>query len=137
MEKSDLEQYRMLGREICQINDQLRELESSLYSPKGQRFSHTPKAQGAAGYSMDSAIANHVRLADLYAAKLAEREAQQLRIEQAIDSLDDTVARQIMRDRYISGLAWWRICRELESRGYSERTVYRLHGEALLKLREV
>ena len=137
MEKSDFSSYRMLVVEVGQLRDQLRILESSLYSPNGQRFSATPKGTADYRSTMDGAVDRHDKLVKLYRTELAEKEARQLEIEQAIASLADTAERVVMRERYINGRGWTAICRDLQKLGYSERQVYRLHGFALLKLKEV
>jgi hypothetical protein len=86
---------------------------------------------------MEDAVAGHMKLESLYLEKLAEQEARLYDIEVAIDSLDDPAQRIVMRERYILGHSWVRICDKLRSMGYSERSVYRLHGYALLNLKEV
>jgi hypothetical protein len=86
---------------------------------------------------MDEAVDGHMRLETLYREKLAAQEARMYAIEDALDVLEDPAERIIMRERYISGHSWVRICDMMRSWGYSERQVYRLHGYALLKLKEV
>ena len=82
-------------------------------------------------------MARHIKLERLYREELADKEARQLAIEQAIQSLGDTPERVIMRELYISGRKWPAVIRKMQSLGYSERTAYYLHGRALLKLKEV
>lgn len=137
MDKIDLLNYRALVREVRQLRDQLAALEASLYSPRGQRFTSTPRASSGHKKTMEDAVAGHIKLETLYLEKLAEQEAQLYDIERAIDSLEDIAQRVVMRERYILGHSWVRICDTLSSMGYSERTVYRLHGYALLNLKEV
>ena len=86
---------------------------------------------------MDGAVARHMALDQLYRETLAEKESKQYTIEQAIQSLPDAAERIIMRERYIKGRRWTSICCEMQKLGYSERQVYRLHGQALYKLKEV
>lgn len=135
MEKTDFLNYRALVREVQQLRSQLAALESSLYSPKGQRFSSTPRAASGPKKTMDDAVAGHIKLEALYREQLAEKENRQAYIEWAIASLD-TPERLVMRFRYIDGYGWPAVIREMQKVGYSERTVYRLHGLALLKLKE-
>lgn len=137
MEKADFKNYRMLLWEVQQLKEQLAVLESSLYSPKGQRFTSTPTASGGKGSTMDGAVARHMELEKCYRDELAEKEAEQLAIERAIQSLDSVPERVIMREHYINGRKWSAVIREMQKKGYSERQVYRLHGYALLKLKEV
>lgn len=136
MDKTTLRNYRMLVWEVQQLKEQLATLESSLYSPKGQRFTSTPRASSAEKSTMDSAVARHMSLEQKYREKLEAMEAQQLAIEEAIESLGDTPERVIMRELYIKGKRWPAVLYEMQKRGYSERTAYRLHGLALLKLKE-
>lgn len=137
MEKSDFWSYKTLALETQQLRDQLAALESSLYSPKGQRFTSTPRVPSGGGSTMDGAVARHIKLVDLYRGKLAEQEALLLKIEGAVMSLSDTAERTVMRERYILGQRWPTVVMKLQKLGYSERQVYRLHGSALAKLKEV
>ena len=136
MEKSDFRDYKMLVWEVQQLKEQVAILEASLYSPKGQRFTSTPRASGGLKSTMDGAVARHIKLYDLYKAELAEKEAKQLAIEQAIQSLGNTPERVIMRELYIRGRKWPAVIQEMQRRGYCERIAYYLHGQALLKLKE-
>ena len=45
-----------------------------------------------------------------------------------IESVQDCTTRWIMYSRYLDGLSWKDI---VDKSGYSDRTVYRLHGEGL------
>lgn len=137
MEKSDFWSYKTLALETQQLREQLAALECSLYSPKGQRFTSTPRVPSGSGSTMDGAVARHIKLVDLYRGKLAEQEAQLLKIEGAVMSLPDTAERTVMRERYIVGQRWPAVVTKLQKLGYSERQVYRLHGSALAKLKEV
>lgn len=137
MEKSDFKNYRALLLEVSQLKAQVLTLESSMYSPRGQRFSSTPRATSGRNRTMADPVAKHIELVELYEQELAEKEAQQLAVELAIASLADIGERLVMRSRYIDGHGWPVVIREMQKAGYSERTVYRLHGYALAKLKEV
>lgn len=137
MEKSELKSYRALVVEVQQLKEQLTVLESSMYSPKGQRFTSTPRVPSGDRSTMDGVVDRHDRLVRLYKEELAEKEAEQLAIEQAIASLGDTAERVVMRELYIFGRSWPSVINKMQRLGYSERTTYRIHGFALLKLKEV
>lgn len=137
MEKIDFINYRALSREVRQLRDQLTALESSLFSPKGQRFTSMPHATSGPKKTMEDAVAGHMRLERLYREKLAAQESRLYDIEEALDSLEDPAERIIMRERYVLGRSWVHICDKMRGQGYSERQVFRLHGYALLKLKEV
>lgn len=136
MDKSDFKGYRGLVLEVRQLKEQLQVLESSLYSPKGQRFTSTPRMPSGERSTMDGAVERHLKLTNKYAAELADKEARQLAIEEAISSLTDPDERVVMRERYIRAQEWPTVVRRLQKDGYSERTIYRLHGRALWKLKE-
>lgn len=135
MEKIDFQNYRLLAYEVKQLRVKLNALEGSIYSPAGQRYSHTPRASSSHGRTMDDVIAAHDALKGFYLERLAEKEAQQLTVEQAIESLDIPAERLVMRHRYIDGHSWRKVCLLMQPKGYSERQVYRLHGYALEKLK--
>lgn len=133
MDKSELKAYRLLLLEVAQLREQLTALESSLYSPKGQRFTSTPASSGK-GITMDGVIDRHMKLEAKYREALAEKEGQQLAVEKAIEALENPPERLVMRYRYIEGRSWAYICGKLHDLGFSERQVYRLHGYALQKI---
>lgn len=137
MEKSDFKNYRALVIEVQQLREQLAVLESSLYSAKGQRFSSTPRGPSDYRATMDGAVDRHIKLVELYTGELAEKEAKQLAIERAIMSLGEPAERVVMRELYIFGRSWPAVLTKMQKMGYSERTTYRLHGYALLRLKEV
>lgn len=137
MEKTEFKSYRSLVIEVQQLKEQLTVLESSIYSPKGQRFTSTPRVPSGDRSTMDGAVDRHIRLVALYKDQLAEKEARQFAIEQAIESLGAAPERVVMRELYIFGRSWPAVLNKMQKMGYSERTTYRLHGYALLKLKEV
>lgn len=137
MEQADLKNYRALLFEARRIKAQLSTLEGSIYSPTGQRYSHTPCSSSGRNHSMDDSVARHLELVEKYEETLAELEGQTLIIERAIAALSDPGERLVMRERYIFGKNWHQVCSTLIPLGYSERTIYRLHGFALLHLKEV
>lgn len=136
MEKIDFINYRALAREVRQLEAHLETLESSMYAPKGQRFTSTPNSTAGEGKTMADVVCRHMELEALYLEKLAEKNAQLLELEKAVDALEEPGERLVMRSRYFEGHSWRRICADMAALGYSERTVYRLHGQALLKLKE-
>ena len=136
MEKTDFKGYRALVLEIEQLRGQLLSLETSMYSPRTSRPSLTPKAHGG-NHGPEDAIDRHIKLVAWYRENLATKEAQQLAIEQAIDSLEDPFERVVMRYRYIDGQEWTYIIAQLAGLGHSARQVYRLHGFALQRLKGV
>lgn len=137
MDKTDFINYRALSREVQQLKAQLKTLEASLYSPKGQQFTTTPHASSGPKKTVEDAVAGHIKLDTLYREKLAEQEGTLYKLETAVRALEDPVQRMVIRARYFDGLSWGRIITNFAALGYSERQVYRIHGYALLNLKEV
>jgi len=63
--------------------------------------------------------------------KLDELMDERERLEEYIESVNDDIARMILRLRYINGLRWNQIGNEL---GYSERQVRRKHAQWIDKV---
>lgn len=136
MEKSDFQNYRMLAQEVRTLQARLAELEGTIYSPAGQRYSLVPRASSGQNSTLDDAIAAHAALEDRLLKALAEKNRQLLLVYQAIESLADPAERMVMEYRYIDGYSWRKVCYLMQRQGVSERQVYRLHGWALEKLKE-
>ncbi len=132
MTKERLRNYSDLKKEGEQLRQKLEELETALYYPKIQQLTGMPSNHGAEGNPQEMMAIRHIELQELYKTKLDELAAEQLAIEQAIETLSP-VKRQLLRYRYIDGLKWEDICVKM---CYSWRQTHRLHGEALLELRE-
>lgn len=137
MEKSDLMSYRDLAYEVRQLRARLASLEDTMYSPRGQRYTATPHAAHGPGVTMADVVGRHLELEALYEEKLAVKNARLLEVERAVEALEKPAWRLVLRHRYINGYSWGRVCSEMALLGYSERSTYRMHGEALLKLKEV
>ena len=133
MTKERLRNYQNIKKERQQIRHQLEELEAALYYPKVQRLTGMPSNHGAEVNPQEELAIRHIELQDKYNAKLEELYAEQLAIEQAIETLD-VVKRQLLRYRYIDGLTWEEVCIRMN---YSWKQVHRLHGAALQELKGV
>lgn len=132
MTKERLRNYQNLKREQAQLREQLEKIEAALYYPKIQRITDMPTAPSK-GNALEDMTARHLELQDRYKAKLEELAAEQLAIEQAIDTLDPT-GRMLLRYRYIEGLTWEEVC---VCMAYSWRQTHYIHARALDKLQEV
>lgn len=123
--------------EVRQLRAYVDTLDSALSSVPSPQFSLTPKGPHSGGSALAARVARYLEMRDLYEAQLAKSEALVLNIERAIQSLESPAERLVMRLRYMEGRSWASVCLKLQREGYSERQVYRLHGAALLKLKEV
>jgi DNA-directed RNA polymerase specialized sigma subunit len=111
MTKEQLRKYRTIKKEHSQIEQRLRNLEKR---PESEAEVLQP-------------------LREFYRAKLTELGEEQLRIERAIETLDP-VEKDLIRLRYIDGLPWHRVAVGIQ---YSEAQTYRIHGDALRKLKKL
>lgn len=130
MEKVDFVNYRALAAEVRQLRSYLGDLERSLLalsSPGSPRSRVPDKA---------ARMARVEEIRQLYAAKVADKMARLLVLEEAVDALEAPAERLVMRLRYFEGRSWPSVCGWLQREGFSERQVYRLHGSALQKLKE-
>lgn len=130
-----LEEYRQLKKEVRWIAEDLRALETSIYSPRGQRYSKTPRGPGGhEGHTMEAAVIKHDRLIAHYNRKIAEINELLLKVEQAIEMLPDSNQRSALRLYYIQGLEWRKVA---EKMCYDERTVYRFRDAGLKALAKI
>lgn len=130
MTKDRLRNYRIIKQEREQLRRQLDEIEAALYYPKVQRLTDMPSAPSHGNLQEDMAL-RHIELQQLYQAKLEELAAEQLAIEEAIESLDET-HRLLLRYRYIEGLKWEEVCVKM---GYSWTQTHEHHSRALKLLK--
>ena len=110
MTKEQLRQYRSMKLEICQIEERIINLEMM-------------------GHNDD--ITQPLR--DKYREKLQILIDGQLRIEEAIESLDPT-ERELMRARYIDGKEWLDVAATIH---YELSNTHRLHAIALNKIKNL
>ena len=132
MTKERLRNYQNLKQEQAQIREQLEKIEAALYYPKIQRLTDMPSAPSK-GNALEDMTARHLELQVRYKAKLEELAAEQLAIEQAIDSLPPK-ARMLMRYRYIDGMTWEQVC---VCMAYSWRQTHNIHAKALKQLQAI
>ena len=125
--KHFLSQYLKIREEYQRQLDRYRELRSTFDSVKAQIIDDMPKGSKE---TYDKTGENLARIEELEVKNTALIK-QYMAIEEAINSLDDTVLRQLMRLRYIDGNTFESIAVALE---FSFRHVLRLHGKALTKI---
>lgn len=133
MTKERLKAYAAIKAEQAQIRGLLEEVESRLYSAKVQQLTGMPAAASTGGGSAQERLADStMQLRDRYRAKLAELDAEQLAIEDAIEGLRSAKMRQLLRCKYIEGMTWEQVCVAIS---YSWAQTHRLHSQALQQLR--
>ena len=131
MTKERLRRYGAIKREHRQLEEQLEQIETQLYSPKAQRLTGMPSAPHD-GNAMEELAAKHIELQEHYRRLIAELSEEMLAVEAAIEGLDPT-SRTLMRYRYIDGLKWEEICVAMN---YSWPNVHKMHKRILDRLRD-
>ena len=118
----------------AEINSLIREHESVKSTLlKATNYSNEPVATTKRNTSEDKLI------------KLADKSSEiDLKIDELVDfkitmgnhinQLEDERHRVILREHYINGLSFLEISKSL---GYTERHLYRIHGDALLKFQDI
>ena len=101
-------------------------------APRAQALDGMPRSGSHAYDHLADVVARHQDLVDQYCAKLDELAAEQMQIEQAIESLQPR-ERELIRYRYIEGLSWEEICVRMS---YSWRQTHRIHANALQQIRD-
>ena len=110
MTKEQLRQYRSIKIEISQIESRIEEMER---------------------HKADLDITQPLR--DLYRKKLAELVEGQMRIEEAIESLNP-IERELVRLRYFDGADWTEVAATIN---YEWAQTHRVHARALAKIRNL
>lgn len=137
MKKSDFQNYKALTLEARQLRAYVETLDRALNSAGVSRVSDAPKGPHTGAADLGARIARYLEIKATYEAQRDRVEAQILTIEHAIQALESPAERLVMRYRYLEGRSWASVYSKIQRAGYSERQMYRLHGSALLKLREV
>jgi len=122
MTEKQLRQYKFLRREIAQLDERIWETELNS-SEKGvidtvmsaAEFPYNKRPVAVIGYGSK-------RLPKLYDAKRT-REAECERIEEFVESVEDSLMRQLLTCRYIEGM---KLCETAFIVGYSESQAKRL-----------
>lgn len=130
MTKEFLRAFRAKVRESRQLREQLLEMETRIYSPKGQKLTSTPRNPGSGGHTMDDLAMVHIELMDRYRQKLVEVEQEQIAIERAMEILEP-VERMVIRYRYLDLMGWEEVADRVH---YGWTQTHKIHGKALRKL---
>lgn len=128
--KRQLYTYRDLQAEHRQICEELEKIEALMTAPSAPKMDGMPHGSSNDSSPVELLAIKHMTLQDLYRKKAEALMAEQLRVEEMIDSLEPT-ERRLARLRYIDGLTWEEVCTCLS---YSWRQTHRIHGRIIDKL---
>lgn len=128
MTRNDLRAYQMAKKDVEKINEELKEMESRLYSPKAPSLDGMPKASGVTG--MDDLIIKYLDLQRKYKRRMADMVKAFEEIDEEINLLPAS-ERYVIRCRYVLGMTVKEIAEECH---YSERQVIRIQKKGMSKL---
>lgn len=131
--KEFLKRYKPIVGRIEAKMEQIERMENALF-PGAQILSGTPGG-GHVGGGMektDAAIDKLRRMRSGILKEIRELEAVRDEIMRAINAVPDETLRLLLEERYINFHSWRQIARNMN---YSEDYIYRLHQDALKKLR--
>ncbi len=128
MTRNDLRAYQTAKKDVEKLNEELKEMESRLYSPKAPSLDGMPKASGVTG--MDDLIIRYLELQRIYDEKVKRMFNTFDEINEAINDLPSD-ERYIIRCRFILGLT---IRQTAEESNYSEAQVKRIQRRVMSEL---
>ena len=118
----------------AEINSLIREHESVKSTLlKATDYSNEPVATTKRNTSEDKLIKLADKSSDIDL-KIDELVDFKIMMGNHINQLEDERHRVILREHYINGLSFLEISKNL---GYTERHLYRIHGDALLKFQDI
>ena len=118
----------------AEINSLIREHESVKSTLlKATDYSNEPVATTKRNTSEDKLIKLADKSSDIDL-KINELVDFKITMGNHINQLEDERHRVILREHYINGLSFLEISKNL---GYTERHLYRIHGDALLKFQDI
>ena len=125
--KEYLRSYRQHVRRIHRINAEIAELREMKVSPGMKANDGMPHGSGGQGD-----LSGYVANVDEMIKELIEERYLRIKtyqeIAKRIKKLKSENEKDVLFYRYISGLDWWEIAEKMK---FSERQIYRLHGNAL------
>ena len=129
MTKRDLQSYRQIKREIKEIENAMRELDTRIYSPRVPKLTGMPTAQNTEpGSAQERAATALFELREKQTEAITKLYRRAAEIETTIELLHEPLQRRILRMRYFDGRSWTAIAQRVH---YSESYVKQVHGFAL------
>lgn len=125
--KEYLSQYRMVNREIEDIDHRMAQLRLKYAAPSAIDYSDMPKAHNSE-HDLSDYIAKMDELTDYMISKYTRLRGIEIDIYLRLDRMERQEERELLRYRYIDGLTWTEIADRLST---VERNVYFIHGRAL------
>jgi len=132
MTKERLRQYIDLKREIQSQKERLETMRTQLMYPGQSIGDGMPRSNFAADRTAGK-IASVIDLENALRESIKKAQRETVAIEKAIQSLDSSIDRELMRRKYLDGFTWEEVAEALCK---SRQWVTVLHGRILIKLKE-
>lgn len=130
--KEWLNRYQTAWNEAKDIELRLTQIRLKYSRPSAIEYSDMPKAHKQTDLSDYIEQLEHYE--NMLIAKYQQCIGIEVQIYKAVDKVEDSAERMVLRYRYIDGMRWDDIANNIHC---TTRTVYRLHGRALLHLRDI
>ena len=131
MNKNELNEYIETKREIEMIEDKIEFLKEKKTSIKSMVITDMPRGSNSENDRLGILLGEIEELINIYNEKQIRLIKQQIKIEEAINKLDNSIDRNIMRLRYLEGMKWEKICVKVN---YRWAQVHRHHKKILEKI---
>ena len=129
--KEYLRGYRRHGRKIKRIEAEIEEIRRMKMYPS---MNNDGMPHGTNQSDLSSYAAELREKEDMLYQEGVEAVKAYKGIEGRINQLEDQDERDVLFYRYIKGYEWWQVAKVMDR---SERTIYRLHGSALRKIKKI
>ena len=130
--KKELWRFRQAGVEIEGLKMQIQELTATLDGLTAQQITDMPKGGNVPHSAIEDAIIRLESLRELYASKIGAWYTRQGEIEVAMSCLEPKEAAVIRSYYFRRAPSWETVAAEVDN---DLRSVYRIHGKALEKMR--
>lgn len=141
--KDYLNQAYYIDRRIKLNLEKLEAMKSSLYG-KGNSYQNDGSQHTFGDNSIERAITKVIEYEELIKAEIEELVCKRIEIDKAIQSVEDSVQRELLERRYLAFEKWNSYYNKrkkqyikgiAESMGYSMSQIFKLHNRALLNMR--
>lgn len=131
-EKKDyLKSYKKSRNRLNALELQLQQIKVDMVHVRASQGDGMPRAKGETT-DLSRYMEQMADLEEWIDDKRSELMDKQIKITAAINTLDDEDECTIMTEKYLNGKTWEQVA---EDNGYSWRTVHRIHGRALKKIK--
>ncbi len=122
MKKHELSRYYYLKLEIKQLEDRIKEIESTVVG--SSKITGMPHKKNTKSDPVERTVQLISKLKNKLENQKIKATEELIKIEDLISSINDAEARLILTKRYIELQKWEKISLEM---GMTERTIYRIH----------